>query len=65
MQMNQVRIGVLSGSLISALLGYGALIYASRHNDVPEESDLLLLTKQLCRRSYHPTPTARHGRQAF
>ncbi len=28
--MNEVRLGVLSGSLISAILGYGVLIYASR-----------------------------------
>lgn len=27
--MNEVRLGVLSGSLISAILGYGVLIYAS------------------------------------
>jgi NhaA family Na+:H+ antiporter len=36
--MNQVRLGVLSGSLVSALLGYGVLIYASRgETDVEEE----------------------------
>ncbi len=35
--MNQVRLGVLSGSLVSGLLGYGALMLASR--EVPEEAE--------------------------
>jgi NhaA family Na+:H+ antiporter len=28
--MNQVRLGVLSGSILSGLMGYGALMLASR-----------------------------------
>ncbi|MGB5559163.1 MAG: Na+/H+ antiporter NhaA [Paracoccaceae bacterium] len=34
--MNQVRLGVLSGSVISALLGYGVLMLASAGNEASE-----------------------------
>jgi NhaA family Na+:H+ antiporter len=32
--MNQVRLGVLSGSLVSGVLGYAVLMFASRQSDV-------------------------------
>ena len=35
--MNQVRVGVLSGSIVSAILGYAALMIASKSNQ-PEEA---------------------------
>ncbi|MGA1179474.1 MAG: Na+/H+ antiporter NhaA [Marivivens sp.] len=34
-QMNAVRLGVLSGSLVSAILGYGVLILAARREAAP------------------------------
>ena len=34
-QMNAVRLGVLSGSLVSAILGYGVLILAARRAATP------------------------------
>ena len=36
--MNQVRMGVLSGSILSGILGYAALMFASAKSEpVPEE----------------------------
>jgi NhaA family Na+:H+ antiporter len=35
--MNQVRLGVLSGSLVSGLLGYGILMVASRMTEVTDQ----------------------------
>ncbi|WP_323763544.1 Na+/H+ antiporter NhaA [Marinovum sp.] len=37
--MNQVRLGVLSGSLVSGLLGYGALMLAARDTAGDEEEE--------------------------
>ena len=37
-QMNAVRLGVLSGSLVSAILGYGVLILAARRAATPAEA---------------------------
>ena len=34
-QMNAVRLGVLSGSLVSAILGYGVLMLAARREAAP------------------------------
>ena len=43
--MNQVRMGVLSGSLVSALLGYGLLMLAgSVESEPPEKSESLAVT---------------------
>lgn len=37
-QMNAVRLGVLSGSLVSAILGYGVLMLAARREAAPAEA---------------------------
>ena len=37
-QMNAVRLGVLSGSLVSAILGYGVLLLAARREAAPADA---------------------------